>query len=229
MAAHNMKPLTKREKVLLYILAVAAIVAGMYMLLIRPAMERADELDAAILERQMELDDIKSALMTQRALRDEVDENLAGIAEERKGFLPVMTNNELDEYITGLLQTHGLIAISLSIVPGSDEQTPADEIQRYQVETTARGAMPQFMLLLDTVRELDGVRIVTIANEQDETTTPKPTIPPRVAADAKTTPAPQTAPPETILPEGTYTMEIVFSVLEYVDGASTSVALDREE
>ncbi len=231
-----MKPLTKREKILLYALAIVAMIAGMVVLVIQPAMQQSETLDADIIEKQMSVDTVRAAIRTQQSLQDEIAGNEAGIAEESKYFFPFMTNNELDEYITGLLQTHGLTALSLAISTGGSKEDGAEEetvqysdIQRFTVNTTARGTMRQFMLLVDTVKELDGIRIVGITNKQDEVVTPAPTATPKPSRRAKATPAPLFATPAQAAKEDTYTMDIAFSVLEYVDGASTSVTLDRED
>ena len=222
-----MRPLSKREKILLYALAVVAIVAGMVTLVIQPAMARTDTLDAAILEKQMSVDSIRSSLLTTQALKDEIAESEAGVTREGTYFLPVMTNNELDKYVTGLLQTHGLTALSLAIASAESADGGAAVIRTYQVRTSARGTMTQFMLLTDTVRELDGVRIAALTNRQDILTTPAPTATPRLGRKAP--PAPLFTTPTPAPKEGTYTMDITFYVQEYAEGTSTSVTLDREE
>lgn len=216
---------------MLYVLAMIGIIAGMVMLVIQPAMERTDTLDAAILEKQTSLDSISASIMTVQALKNEIAESEKGIVQEETYFLPMMTNNELDAYVTGLLQTHGLTALSLSIAQteSTDANAPMvpSDIRTYQVRTTARGTMTQFMLLVDTVRELDGVRIAALTNKQDRVVTPAPTATPRT--NRRAAPAPLFTTPTPTPMESVYTMDITFYVQEYVEGMSTSVTLSRED
>lgn len=226
-----MKSLTKREKVLLYIMTAVAIVAGMVVLVIQPATEKADALDASITERENAITTITAELSAAAGVSDSIGSLEAEILKEQSYYLPVMTNNELDEYVTGLLQSHGLMPLSLSI--SAPEDAAQSIVKTYYVDTTARGSMSQFMLLIDTVRELTGIRISTIqAAEVPATPTPSPAA--RKAKTNTKTNANSAQTPEPIfaassaVSEKDFTIQTVFVVQEYDANAAVDVPAPEE-
>ena len=221
-AAQDMKPLTKLEKVLLFLLAAIAIIAGMVVLVIQPATNRSDALDASIMERETTVGTITAELSSAAGVAESIGEVDAEIARERAYYLPVMTNNELDEYVTGLLQSHGLTPLSLTI--SEPEDAAQDIVKTYYVDTAASGSMTQFMLLIDTVRELTGIRISAIqAVAAPATPAPTPTPTPR-ARNKKTTTTAQTPAPAFAAAgaqqEQIFTIQTTFVVQEYDESAA---------
>ena len=208
-----MAKLTKREKTLLYLLAAVAIVAGMLFFVIQPLVLRADELDEAVFSAQQTIDRQELLIAQTDALSDGIDEAESGIAAERERFLPAMTNDVLDAYITGTLQKHGLTAESLEISK-SEDGMPLASVVLMRVDVTARGSMTAFMALADAVKNTPGVRITNLTLRLEEAgAVPAPAPAPEpVQEDAE-------APAQTPEAAGdSFRMEIGFAVLEYGGG-----------
>ena len=93
--------LTKRDKILLYFLAIFLIITGFTALLIIPSWNRADELSANLEEAQ--------------STRDRMDTSIAMIPQNQRDQLiadiyPVMENQAVDKMITNLILDYGLDA-----------------------------------------------------------------------------------------------------------------------
>lgn len=211
-----MRQLSKREKALLYALAVIAIVAGMFMLVIVPARQRGDELDEEIFNAQTEADSMRLLIAQVEGMRRDIAGYQADIELEKTHFLPAMNSDDLDQYITGMLQEHGLIAQSLAI-SADGGQTEADMVQTYRVDVVARGRISQFVALAETVKATGGVRIAAISLKQ--TTADAPAVTPTPTPERRSrraTPAPE--PVETPVPtpyDPAYSMDVTFWVVEY--------------
>ncbi len=153
-----MKKLTKREKALLYILSLVVVVAGMVYFAILPQANLRDTLDTAVGERELALASMQNALSARAAVEADIAEAQARI-EERKGkYLPAMTSDDLDRYITGLLQENGLVAEALSFTESGYTQTAAS-IGAVRVSVAASGALEQIISLMQRTSDIDGVRV----------------------------------------------------------------------
>ncbi len=207
-----MAKLTKREKTLLYLLAAVAIAAGMLAYVIQPLVLCADGLDEAVFAAQQTIDRQSLLIAQADTLAGSIDEAESDIAAESARFLPAMTDDALDAYITGLLQTHGLTAESLEISEDEGEMPLATAVLM-RADVTARGAMDAFMALADTVKNTPGVRItnLTLRLEEAAAATPAPT--PEPSEEGAELPAQTPAAVES------FRMEIGFAVLEYAGGA----------
>lgn len=158
--------LTKREKTLLYLLALLALVAGMMMLVISPAMDRSDALDQSILEAQVKLDEMHSQISRAEEYRSGIRESRSKIAGEAGLYLPAMTDSALDRYITTLVQSKGLRAEQLTI-SASDVALPSSSAGGVRVDVTARGTLRQFVTLAQKVKETDGIRIADMTLKRE--------------------------------------------------------------
>lgn len=226
-----MKLLSKREKILLYALAVLAIVAGLVLLVIRPAQLRADELDAQLLDAKTESDAMRMLIAQVEGIRRDVADYNAEIEVEAESFLPVMNSDELDEYITGLLQTHGLVAQALAISADSG-QSENDMVQTYQVNVVARGTISQIVALAETVKSTDGIRIAALSLSQMQTaaptSTPRPTATPKPKKNKKQTPTPEpTVTPAPTPYDPAYLIDMAFVVIEYNEEGDLMDAVDE--
>jgi Tfp pilus assembly protein PilO len=215
--------LTKRERVLVYIMIVVLVIFAGW-LLIEPAMETAIELkdQASLVEHE------KSSNEQTIAMRPIYADTIAQ-TEERidalgESFLPLMTNDDLDRYITGLLQENGLVAESLRMTPAAEEAASASLV-KLSVKVMATGELPQFMALVQQLSELDGIRLSRFTVLQRslmdrhvpaapvEATEPGEPLDPADAAEgegaAEATPAQQT------ISVMLYGMELYFEVLEF--------------
>lgn len=223
--------LTKREKVMLYILAVIALIAGMQLLIIQPAMNASDTLDETILEREQTEFAMQQMIATRDAEEKSLTESVEGVETEEKYFLPLMTNEELDRYITGNLQKCHLTAESL-VISEDVAQTSSEAVKCFGVSVTARGNLWDFTELVEWAKATDGVRISAIGLEDESpqptdtpapTKTPKPTRTPKKSRRATPTPAPTETPGPTPTDASLYKMSITFIVAEYDPTVAESV------
>ncbi len=166
-----MSKLSKREKLLLYILLIVLLImAGWF--LIKPAMEEAQELESSIEAAETEKSYVEQIIATRPTYAAAIDESEALVKELQNGFLPSMTNDDLDRYITGLLQKNGLLAESLLISASADEAASL-AVTKLGVKVNATGELAQFVALVQQVSELQGIRIsgVTVRESGEKTVT----------------------------------------------------------
>lgn len=225
-----MRELTKREKILLYLLAVIAVVAGAVMLVILPAQERGNALDEEIFTEQSQLDTMNRLIAQMDGMQRDIADFEANIELEKEHFLPLMNSDDLDKYITGLLQEHGLVAQSL-LISADGAQSEDDVVQLYQVDIVARGHISQFVLLAETVKELDGIRIASMSlKEQEIAATPTPSPTPAPKKNRRATPTPELAATPLPTPEDpAYSINITFQVMEYNEDAPLAATAEPDD
>lgn len=236
-----MTKLSKREKTLLYVLSITVIVAAMVMLVIQPALSRRNDLSDQLEAQQMQLAAMEQTILTQANAQDRIAEYDQDIQMEKAFYLPAMTSDDLDKYVTGMLQQHGLIAQSLLITEvsasdvtsadGTNEASKAvgaegSGVHTYQVDVTAAGTINQFVDLTEAVGETDGIRIGAFALKPlvtpKPTPSPKPTKTPRSARTPRPTRTPRGMTPTPVAPtpaptpaNPSYAASVTFYVLEY--------------
>ncbi|MDO4571950.1 MAG: hypothetical protein Q4C13_01175 [Clostridia bacterium] len=160
-----MMKLTRREKTMIYILALVLAAAAAWFL-VRPALDASSELEARIAEAALEKASVEQVIATRPAYVEAIAEAEARGEALEDEFLPYMTNDDLDRYITGLLQRNGLVAESLQIRASADGAGSA-AVTRLSVEVTARGGLSRFMALVDQVSGLRGIRIAEMVVRQE--------------------------------------------------------------
>lgn len=118
-----MKKLTKREIVLLYILAILAIIIGGWLLLAQPAMETANAKKIEVIEEKSKLQALKADY---EYFKNDVEPNLSKKLEEIAGivskFSPVLTSESIDKELTQTVRNYFLTPKDLVI---SDEKREA--------------------------------------------------------------------------------------------------------
>lgn len=206
-----MGKLSKREKILLYLLAVVAVVAGMVGLVINPLTEKSDRLDTDINTAIMTQSEMQALILSRSDIEEDIASYNARINEMESSFLKVMTNDDLDRYITGLLQSNGLVAASLAIAAGEEQNAPG--IAQYYVRVTAGGQLSQFVSLADQVATTAGIRISDLAVRSVGT---RELLTDGTLAETTTTKAKAAAADETTKQTvNYYDVTIGFSITEY--------------
>ncbi len=225
-----MKKLSKREQILLYLLAAVVIIAAGVMLLIEPQLEAADALTNDILAKQTQLSGMQQQIAQLEQLETAVNASRDDILALSEKFLPKMTNDALDRYITGLIQSKGLTALSLAMSEDTESDIASNAIKIVKVEITASGYLAQFISLVETAGETDGLRISSCILEQDASApTPTPTPTPK-AKKVKATPTPEGFVPTPIPTPAppAFTMKITFLAAQ-CDAAYVQSVLTTEE
>lgn len=218
-----MAKLNKREKLLLYLLVVVlAGVAGWF--LINPAIQESAALDAATLDAEMQKTAVEQAISGSAQHMQSIAETKARIETLKVGFLPLMTNDDLDRYITGLFQKNGLVAESL-LISASGDETACIAVMKLSVRVTATGELEQIISLVEQLSKLRGIRIATLnVREKSLKTILVPLTPEEIAdlpataatADSKAvTKDEKTGAPVTERSVMEYGVEFGFEVMEF--------------
>ena len=215
-----MSKLAKREKILLYILAIVALAAAGWFL-IRPALEESVSLDQSISEAQTQKSVVEQVIASRLTYAEGITDANVRIDAVAESFLPAMTNDDLDRYITGLMQENGLVAESLQISASADEAS-APAVTRLYVKVSATGALSQFTSLVQQLSTLTGIRISTfVVRQSAEKTTEVPLSEEELAAreaEAAAAGKKLAETDETPVKEVTYMeygVELGFEVAEY--------------
>ena len=114
--------LTKREKVLLYILLCIIIVVGGFFYLIMPAMEKHTDLQAKKDTAEMELISTKASIPRYDDLDKEIKEASKELKAIKAKFYDNLKKEDVDKIITKLAIDHYLEPTSLSLTDVSEEE-----------------------------------------------------------------------------------------------------------
>lgn len=184
----KLSQLSQREKIMLYGLALLLIVVGGIFLLIKPALARHDLLRQEMDELQIQRDAIEAVLLGLEGLEAEEARLQQELTDLGYLLSPVMTNEDLDHMLTGLLLEHQLTPQSLtlsdigyvSIAPfTAGSLLPADSDQQEQEDTpmllanvcnfTTSGARLHVLDLVDAIDKCTYLLLnnCTIAQQTD--------------------------------------------------------------
>ena len=94
---------SKREKVLLFVLALVAVVAGGFLLLLNPALEQRLALQGQLAQEQLAQASMQAELAS------------AAAAEAGRVFYEPMSNTQISNLAAGLLDVHGLTGLSMNV------------------------------------------------------------------------------------------------------------------
>jgi len=179
------KSLSKREQVMMLALVIIAVVAVMILYVILPSynklIDKTDELDNLEYERIQVISSIAAEVM----IRDNHDTVIAQHGVNSSRFLAQSMANEIGRMLTSLCEMHDLQPVDQNILPpvdfhiepdddsGSNDPAPVrDSVFLITTATmTLRGEYFDLMRLLNTVEQIDYIRIsrVTYVKSQDLT------------------------------------------------------------
>lgn len=138
-----MKKLSKREWILIYIMAVMVILVGGILLLINPAIDKNNELDLKLITLREEEQTVRMTIEQKPIYSGDITEYNNKIKTLRKSlFLAYMENEDLDETVTVMVLQSGMIPQDLTVSPMSIDQikpygssVSADETQEATEES----------------------------------------------------------------------------------------------
>lgn len=107
--------LSKREKVLLYILLLVVIIAGSIYLLLVPAMEKVTLAEEQVTSARIVMDEMKVTVMRADSVTEEIADHAAELLGYKDYFLPYLFNEEVDKRITSMLNRRGLTPVRMEI------------------------------------------------------------------------------------------------------------------
>ncbi|WP_418665811.1 type II secretion system protein GspM [Allofournierella sp.] len=106
---------SKREKVLLFALALVGVLAGGFLLLLNPALERRLVLQGQLSQEQLIQATMQAELASAPAAEAQRAQAKAAAAEAGKAFYQPMSNTQLSDLAAGLLDVHGLTGLSMTV------------------------------------------------------------------------------------------------------------------
>ncbi len=138
--------LTSRDKFLLSLMAFVLIGVGFIYYLIMPTLERIDDLDLEISDAQMKQNEMELKIMRYPEYQKDMTDLGREAAEATADYYGMMTSQEVDREITGIVLANGLESVDLDIQPVAytnaepyvlSELARADEVQE-QMEAAAQ-------------------------------------------------------------------------------------------
>ena len=107
--------LTQREKMLLFGLAIFAVLAVGYMYLISPALNKRLTLQDALLTEQDKKFSMEQSIQQLPQLKEQQEQARQRAIEAGKLFYQPLNTNQATELVTALTDLHGLVATDMSI------------------------------------------------------------------------------------------------------------------
>ncbi len=157
-----MYTLTKREKVLIYVMLFVGILAGMAYLLIIPAGNASSAYAEEIALESTQKTIMERTVSVKEQMSDEAAEQYDGLLKLVKDYYAPMTNDELDAHLTGLLFQNHVTPVSLSIDKRAD-YTDLSEVFVQTVSIAAYGNMSDVLVLLDAIKADPALKIASLS------------------------------------------------------------------
>ena len=178
-----MQKLTKREKTLIYILICFLIIVGGWFLLLNPALEKNSKKHAEYLEVQQQLTTIQKQLIEYEQAPQQLkilEESYNEIASQYKDIL---SNDDIDKFLTTKVLSCGFRPVSLSIGAVSDasfKQATDDKadtkktsgnsiLKQVTINMSLNGNFNNLKKLMDTIEKEKGVEIANLSYQLSNT------------------------------------------------------------
>ncbi|MCC7571039.1 hypothetical protein KO465_06910 [Candidatus Micrarchaeota archaeon] len=110
-----LEKLTKREKVLIYIMICVLILALGVFFVIKPAVSWKSSVDSKYEKTKLQKMEMETTISQKQTAKSEIKEYEKKIKKMQSKFLEPMTNDEIDIKITGLIEKSGMTPQSLQI------------------------------------------------------------------------------------------------------------------
>lgn len=110
-----MNSLSRREKMLLYIMALLIILVGGLYFLVLPAFEHYQSARATLAETELRKREADAAISSMEPVSARIDELRAQYAGLQQQLHPLLENEEFDKMITDMLLENGLLPVSLTV------------------------------------------------------------------------------------------------------------------
>ncbi|MEG1427405.1 MAG: hypothetical protein RSC76_06920 [Oscillospiraceae bacterium] len=108
--------MTKRDKMLLYVMSIVLVAFGFIWFLILPQLNRSAELELSVTQLESQKLPMEAAVMGIDGMNKTVASAKAQLEEKWQGFYPKMENYQIDKILTGIMiEDHHLRVENLSI------------------------------------------------------------------------------------------------------------------
>lgn len=188
-----MNSLTSREKKLLYFLLCFLVVMGGIFLLLMPAINRYEESSTQLEEKRMAQSQMDLRIQSFPLNEKNLEQVKAKLQEEKSGYFSVMTNQDIDRTVTGMVSKHLPISSELDITSpmrkeitaydpdqkssgSSSASAPSEEEQSdsktwvSQVKLKSAGNLTGLINLVAEVNDHPSIRIIQMKNSLDNQT-----------------------------------------------------------
>jgi len=175
------KGLAKREKVMLFIMVVVGLFALMVMYVIIPLYNQLGDLQTEYSTLQAEKTRIDTMIAAENGIRDGRNQAVERHKTESIKYPDESHASEIGRMLTVLCETHGLIPVSQTLsdpkdfnVDGNAKPAAGDPEPVFVVMSAAmvlNGSYQNLMRLMDTVEEMDHIRISSFAYTWNVTAT----------------------------------------------------------
>lgn len=188
-----MNSLTSREKKLLYFLLCFLVVMGGIFLLLMPAINRYEESSTQLEEKRMAQSQMDLSIQSLPLNEKNLEQVKARLQEEKSGYFSVMTNQDIDRTVTGMVSKHLPISSELDITSpmrkeitaygpnqkssGSSSASALSEEEQSdsktwvsQVKLKSAGNLTGLINLVAEVNDHPSIRIIQMKNSLDNQT-----------------------------------------------------------
>ena len=156
--------LSAREKRMLYFLLCFLLVMGGWFFLLKPQLDKGNELNLELLDTQIEHDNLQQTLLEYQVAPQKLEEVRAAIQSIKNKYNTFMVNEDVDRLITTLYLQHGLDPISLSIGEITPLQLDTEDnvesgMAQMPIQMVASGQLYQLTAALDALQTLNGIKV----------------------------------------------------------------------
>ncbi|HHT94194.1 MAG TPA: hypothetical protein GXZ66_11935 [Clostridiaceae bacterium] len=165
------RKLTKREKVLLYILLVILILYGIGMFVVKPLFDRHSELENTLFELELKEFEVRSGINNYERYKEEIVELETEVDELLSRMNPVLSNQQIDAFVSEIAIRNNIVLKSFNVTGPftkeilpymqSDKKEEAVNVQAMRISIRLEGSMEDFENILDLFSETGTIRIET--------------------------------------------------------------------
>lgn len=162
-----MQKLTKREKTLIYILICFLFIVGGWFLLLNPALEKDVAIKEEYLQVQSQLTTLKQQLKDYESAPEQlqiIEESYKEIADQYKA---VLSNDDIDKYLTTKVLANGFRPKSMSIGAITDASTKAAS-NNSNSKTTSSSVLKQVTVTMSLSGNFNNLKKLMTAIEQEK-------------------------------------------------------------
>ena len=167
-----MNKLSKREKLLIFLLLLIVLVAGGLTYVIAPLDDKISAAEDDIAAQEMTAQEMKTTIETGETLSDIYEENKSALETELSRYYEYMDNDAISDLVTNMVQNAGLQVQALSIgdtafstVTGylSAEGTAGATMLTNSVTATVTGSLDNLVVLVDRISGNDSMSLVSFS------------------------------------------------------------------
>lgn len=163
------KKLTKREKILLYILFIILILYGVGMFVVKPLFDKHGELETELFNLELKEFEVRSSINNYDRYKEDILQLETEVDELFARMNPVLSNQQLDAFVTEIAIRNNLVLRSFNVngpVPKEilpymqkDDKEEAVTVQVMRISLRFEGSMKDFERILDLFLETGTIRI----------------------------------------------------------------------